>query len=363
MRILFEEHAEKQRVGGIEAATHGLATSLGANGLQVTRRLSKRLDRDLNYPDCVHLHGFWSPSLAGRIVYWRLQGVPCVVTVHGMLEPIAFAHKKIKKQIVWHLYLKRLLNQVSALHATSEREAENLRKLGLKVPISVIPWGVEMPEKNSEVLNFEGRVGQGETGKATFSSIQNPVRAALYVGRICSVKGLVMLVEAWASLRPEGWRMKIVGPDETGHRAELEALVREAGLQAEFEFTGPIKGSALSKAYSAADLFILPSYTENFGMVVAEAMAHGLPVITTEGAPWRILQSNGCGWWVPVSAEGITDALRDAVRKSPEELSCMGERARKVVAEHFTWSTSARRFETLYQWLLGKRDWPSFVGR
>lgn len=148
--------------------------------------------------------------------------------------------------------------------------------------------------------------------------------------------------------------MKVVGPDEAGHRAEVETLVRKAGLAADFEFTGLLQGEALRKIYEEADLFLLPSYTENFGMVVAEALSHGLPVITTHGAPWQVLEREHCGWWVPVSVEGIVTALEDVLSRNPEELAAMGERGKALVEREFSWPQVARRMKDLYAEVAGQ---------
>lgn len=146
--------------------------------------------------------------------------------------------------------------------------------------------------------------------------------------------------------------MRIVGPDEGGHLAEVKALVQRAGLNESCEFPGSAEGGALHWEYRNADLFILPSHTENFGMVVGEAMAHGLPVITTHGAPWQLLETEHCGWWVPVSVEGIAAALEDATRRSPEELAAMGARGRAVVEERFAWDRIAKEMIACYEWVL-----------
>jgi glycosyltransferase involved in cell wall biosynthesis len=373
MNVLYEEHAGPRRAGGIEAATTGLITTLTKEGVVVTRRFADDDHAVAVVPDCVHIHGIWSPKLAMRFLQWRRQGIPCIVTVHGMLEPWALAHKRLKKQVAWHIYQKRLLNRASALHATSERESANLRQLGLKPPIVLIPWGIDMPGAEEKALNFKHEILNGrneEEGNApachSKSKIQNlefspPLRTALFVGRIYPVKGLPLLVDAWAKVRPAGWKMKIVGPDEAGHLAEVEALVRRAGLTEVFEFTGALQGEALRNAYEDANLFILPSYTENFGMVVAEALAHGLPVLTTQGAPWRLLEEERCGWWVPVSVDGIVAALDDSTRKSPEELSAMGGRGKTVVQERFAWDGIARQFLACYQWLLGGGSKPECI--
>jgi glycosyltransferase involved in cell wall biosynthesis len=420
MHVLFEEHAGPQRAGGVEAATTGLITALTKQGVLVTRRFTDAPQTLDFVPDCVHIHGIWSPVLARRFLHWRHLGIPCVVTVHGMLAPWALAHKRLKKWVAWHIYQKRLLSQASAMHATSEREADDLRKLGLNPLVEIIPWGIEVPEVGKpeggdesniehrtsniehrtededlpevgKALNFKHEIlnareqelvnapacnpkpkiadGHANEGCADFhkvressdrvqnskSNIQNPKfsskspRTALFVGRIYPVKGLPMLVEAWAKVRPSGWKMQIVGPDEAGHLAEVEELVRKAGLEADFEFTGPLEGGSLHQAYADADIFILPSHTENFGMVVAEALAHGLPVIATQGSPWSGLLDNACGWWPEISSASIANALRAATSLDPSELRLMGTRGLVWVQNDFSWDKCARLMADLYQ--------------
>ena len=353
--VIFEEHAAPQRAGGIEAATQGLIASLAKVGVVVTRSFTDAEPVTGIVPDCVHIHGIWSPTLARRFIGWRQRGVPCVVTLHGMLEPWALAHKALKKKLAWHLYQKRLLNLASALHATSEREAANLRKLGLTPRIEMIPWGIELPEERNQRSEDDYR-GVPVTVADSQPAIHNPqstihssTRTALFVGRIFPVKGLPMLVEAWAILRPTGWRMRIVGPDEAGHLAEVQDLVRKAGLEADFEFTGPLGGEALQKVYEEADLFILPSYTENFGMVVVEALSHGVPVIASNGTPWKGLLEHGCGWWPEISSDGIEKALQAATSIDPKELRLMGMRGKHWVERDFSWGQIAHRMADVYR--------------
>ena len=362
MKARFEELATSQRAGGIESATGGLVRSLEAQGIQVFRSSESCGSENQDAPDIVHFHGTWSPALARHWWHWHKMGVPCMLTVHGMLEPWALAHKRLKKQVAWSVYQKRILNRCQLLHATSEREASNLRALGLRPPIALIPWGIEMP-----TFERTGDTKQGDVGTAPRATISNPLspishpRTALFVGRLYPVKGLPLLIEAWDRLRPPGWRVQLVGPDEAGHRAELESQISRAGLSDVFEFTGALEGRALQQAYASADLLVMPSHTENFGMAVAEGMSHGLPVITTHGAPWKLLEEERCGWWVPISVDGIAAALADATHRSPAELAAMGARGRQVVAERFAWDGIARQFIDCYQWLLGEREVPDCV--
>lgn len=276
-------------------------------------------------PDLIHDNGIWLPhnhALAGRRTV-RL------VSPRGMLEPWARSHKRLKKALAWGLYQRADLRKAAALHATAEAEAANLERLKLSPPIRVIPNGVDLP-----------------TLRATEKP---PIRTALFLGRIYPVKGLPMLIEAWARVRPEGWRLRIAGPDEADHRAEVERAVRAAGLGAVVDFLGPLAGEAKHAAFEEADLFILPSHSESFGMAVGEALAHGVPVLTTRAAPWPMLEARGCGWWADPEPQAIAAALATATSQDRAALRAMGERGRALIAEQYSWDSVAQAFLALYE--------------
>ena len=170
-----------------------------------------------------------------------------------------------------------------------------------------------------------------------------------------------MLVEAWARVRPAGWKLRIVGPDEGGHRGEVESVARRTGVATSVEFIGELAGLAKEAAYEGADLFILPSYTENFGMVVAEAMAHSLPVVTTTGTPWSLLPERGCGWWVAPTVDCIAQALSTATALNDKTLRTMGMRGREIVSSEFSWRQAAKKMRETYQWVLGGQTKPGCV--
>jgi len=277
--------------------------------------------------DIIHDNGIWLPHNHRLAVLAKRRGIPRVVSTRGMLEPWAIAHKRWKKRVAWLLYQRGDIGSAAALHATAEAEARGLRRLGLPMPVRVVPNGVDLPP---------GPVGVAEHG------------TALFLGRLHPVKGLPLLAEAWRRVSPAGWRLRVVGPDERGHRAELEALVAAAGLSGVWSFEGELAGEAKRAALAAASLLILPTHTENFGMVVAEALAHGVPVITTQGAPWERLRDEGCGWWTGISAEGLAVALTEATRLGADELAAMGERGRRWMAREFSWETVASGVRALY---------------
>jgi glycosyltransferase involved in cell wall biosynthesis len=161
-----------------------------------------------------------------------------------------------------------------------------------------------------------------------------------------------MLVEAWARVRPDGWFLRIAGPDEAGHQKQVERAVSAAGLGEVVSFPGPIQHQMKKSAFFDADLFVLPTHSESFGIVVAEALAHGLPVLTTTGAPWSILPECGCGWWVDATVDGIAEGLRQATILDPETLRSMGAKGRVLVSAKFGWKRIADLMLSTYQAVL-----------
>jgi glycosyltransferase involved in cell wall biosynthesis len=125
--------------------------------------------------------------------------------------------------------------------------------------------------------------------------------------------------------------------------------VREAGLEGDFMFSGPVTGEAKEALYRQADLFVLPSFTENFSMVVAEALSYGIPVITTTGTPWRVLEEEQAGWWVAPRADALAGALRQAIGQTVSERRAMGERGRALAAARYAWPGIGRQMSAFYR--------------
>jgi glycosyltransferase involved in cell wall biosynthesis len=281
----------------------------------------------------LHDNGIWLAHNHRLARLAKTRSVPRIVSTRGMLEPWARNHKRFKKDLAWLAYQKRDLATAAALHATAQAEGGNLVRQAIGPPVEIISNGIDS-------VPSRPRAPVGE------------LKTALFVGRLYPVKGLPMLVEAWSRSRPEGWRLQIAGPDEAGHRAEVEAVIARYSLQDQVSFLGPVAGDAKQAAYFDADLFVLPSHSESFGMAVGEALAHGLPVLTTKAAPWPMLPHRGCGWWVNADVDGLASGLSVATALSRENLFEAGAKGRALITEAFSWSASAKAFLGLYEKVL-----------
>jgi glycosyltransferase involved in cell wall biosynthesis len=304
--------------------------------------------------DLLHQHGIWQAN--SRVTNrWRLKtGRPTVVAPHGSLEPYGLARSVWKKRLALRAWERRNLEHAACLHATASSEADSIRAFGLDKPIAVIPNGIPSTWLSSRGDARRFRAQHGLT---------DDERVALFLSRVHPKKGLVMLLHAIADQRgsSSGWRFMIGGPDELGHTEELRRLSRGLGLEPVVQFIGPVYGRDKRDAFAASEVFLLPTLSENFGIVVAEALASGVPVLTTQGAPWAELESRACGWWVPATPEGITTGLQHALGQNPNSLRQMGERGRALVTERYTWEAVGRDSLLLYDWLLGNGPAPPFV--
>jgi len=334
VEILTEQTPDPQRVdlsdhvGLIEVAGRGYGQALEAR-------------QERSAIPILHQHGIWTAISRSVASFARERSIPYVVSPHGMLEPWALQYHGLRKKVAMTLYQRRNLQDASVLLATSEQEAANLRDLGLKPPIAVLPNGIQ-PVEGSPVDFAQARE-----------------KEVLFLSRIHPKKGLPMLLEAWAELKPQGWKLIIAGNDEGGHQAEVQQLADRLGMADAVDFPGPLYGEAKDRAFRRASFFVLPTYSENFGVVVGEALQYGLPVITTTGTPWKLLAEQDCGWWVEPETAAIRGALAAALGISAAERQVMGERGASLVEMNFRWPGVARELLCVYQWLLeasGKPD-------
>lgn len=287
-------------------------------------------------PDVIHDNGLWLTLNHKVALAAQRHNIPRILSPRGTLDPWAMQYRNWKKRIALALYQRRDLGSVTCFHAASPLEAKNIKAFGLTQATAVIPNGVNIPR---EVASFNT------------NSSQTP-RIALFIGRMHPVKNLPTLLEAWAQVRPDGWRLQLVGASEVGHRQALESLARDLDIYKEVTFSAPIYGSEKDALLRNAQLGFLVSKSENFGIAAAEALAAGLPVIASRAVPWQCLQDDDLGWWVEGDVSGIAGAIREACNLSPQELQQKGLRARAYAEAEFGWESIAEKFTEQYQQMI-----------
>jgi glycosyltransferase involved in cell wall biosynthesis len=311
--------------------------------------------------DVLHSHEIWTQPNHAAVVVARELGLPLVISPHGMLEPWAWRHHAWKKRPAWWLWQRRDLNSAAVLHATAPQEVDALRGLGLRNPIALIPNGVDLPKDAGPKPVNGSRMTSIPCLQAAAEGLASRKRNALFISRIHPKKGLLNLVAAWSQIRPAGWSMVVSGPDECEHTEQVKQAVVAAGLSEEFDFIPPAYGPAKEELYANADLFVLPTFSENFGIVIAEALAAGVPVITTKGTPWEELRARQCGWWIDIGVEPLAAALREAVSLSDQQRREMGRKGRCLVEERYAWPQIGREMKAVYKWLTGSGPRPPCI--
>lgn len=368
MKTLLSIWSLASENGGPTRSTIGLAKALSATGADVVllSHASKSVDENVisglrksgvvycegrgydfgmalkdsrevlnsEHPDLVHIQGMWKMSTHAMNVAASEAGIPIVISPHGMLAPWALRVKRWKKLLGMILYQKGDLKRAAAYQVMCEEEASHVRKFGLTAPIIVAPIGVDVPE-------FVDAGGKSPT----------ECKTALFLSRLHPGKGLLLLAEAWARLKPKGWRMLVVGPDEKGHKAQVEERLAQLGISEQWEFYGEVDDLKKWDLYRAADLFIHPSASENFCLSIAEALSSGLLVITTKGCPWSEIDGK-CGWWIERNVDTLVGALSEAMSMSDAQRVAMGMIGRQLIQEKYSWLAVANKMMAGYESVL-----------
>jgi len=269
--------------------------------------------------DAIVIHGLWRYTSAGVWRGLRGLGVPYYIFPHGMLDPyFKHAHpwKHLQKSLCWRMVERRVLRDARAVLFTCEEERRRAR---LTFPSyvcheRVVGLGIARPTDDA--------VAQKQAFLAAYPQLAG-TQTVLFLGRIHPKKGCDLLIRAFARViaHDPSLRLVMAGPDECGWQAELQQLAQQLGISARIVWTGPLYGALKWGAMRAAEVFALPSHTENFGITVAEAMACGLPVlISKEVNIWREIESDGAGLVAADDLEGTGTllerwlAMRDAGR-------------------------------------------------
>ncbi len=287
--------------------------------------------------DVIHYHSLWLRPLHYAATASRRSGTPLVIAPRGMMSPWAWQHHRWKKILADKLLHPGALRDAAGWQATSVAEADDIRRLGFTQPVCVSPNGVVLPDPAAleSARHFWLARCPALAGR----------RVALFYSRFHAKKRVLELISLWASLAPRDWVLLVVGiPEQYGVDA-LRAHARQCGAGVEIH-----DGTDTPPPYAVAELYLLPTHSENFGLTLAEAMAAGLPVVTTDGAPWHDLENNHAGRCVPWAQ--FTPALRALLAESPEALRARGNVGREWMRRDFSWSAAAALLRAFYQQLL-----------
>ncbi len=272
MKVRFVTPPKAKQAGGIENAVEGLREALAGQGIKVLQ------GGDAGDEDAVHhFHGLWDLSHSRLAAQLRKEGRPYVVSPHGMLEPWAFRHRRWKKLPYFWLIERKFLAGARALFVTSQMEANHLGRILRHPRVEILPLGC--------------RDRRGPDFNRARKSLGWPADEyrMLFLSRLDVKKGLDLLLEAMAASDQawSGWRLVVVGDGESEYVNSLKAMAAAASARLPpIEWLGPIWGAARWPYLQAADLFCLPTHSENFGIAVLEALHVGTPVLTTDQTPW-----------------------------------------------------------------------------
>jgi glycosyltransferase involved in cell wall biosynthesis len=285
----------------------------------------------------------WDQSTAIAAKTARATGTPYVVSAHGMLEPWALANKRWKKLLYSHLVERSNVARASCLHALTHAEASHYLRFGAQSPIAVIPNGVDIPHLKNPHL-FLGRYPQLQ-GKRTI----------LFLARLHPKKGLDLLIGAWSSIAhdyPDA-RLVVAGPDSEDTQQRLEQSLINEGVRDSVLFTGMLQSAMKWSALTAAECFVLPSFSEGLSVSVLEALGMGLPVIITEPCNMPEVRNACAGWVIQPNQKELVGALRGMLDQSPMENLQVGCRGAALIESRFTWPHVAKQMSDIYQWIQG----------
>lgn len=278
--------------------------------------------------DVVHGHGFYTGVnwALGRAA--RRNGRPLVYHPHGMLEPWILSRSRGKKAVARRLFENANFAHAGLWRALTDREAGQVRSLGIEAPVVVAPNGVDTAAFDTEP-----------------PAIAKDRKMMLFLGRIHPKKGLPLLLSAWAHAPRfhAAWEIVIAGPDEEGHRAKLETQIAADGIRDSVRFVGVVGGTDKLAWLQAADLFVLPSHSEGFSVAILESLASRKPVLATHACNFPEIESSGAGWLCDAESHSLARALDAALSAGDAERNQRGLAGRALVERDYTWSAIARK--------------------
>lgn len=306
---------------------------------EARRWLRRRLGEPDTRPEIVHVHCVFSHITALAMQFARQNRVPYVLSPHGALDSSCYQQGSARlKRLFTRVCLQHDVAHATLLHATSDNEARSLASWAPAEKISVVPLGVSIPEFDREAA--------AESLRQKFPQLRGR-RAILFLSRVAPIKRPELLVQALPLLKHEFPDLVlVVAGQDAGAMHALTSAVEQHGLADRVVFTGFLQGADKRAAFAQATVFALPSSHENFGVAVAEALAHGTPVVvTSEVASHVYVDASRAGRTVAGAPQALADGIRAVLHDDP---AATGRRGREYVARHLGWPAIVRRFDEMY---------------
>ena len=295
--------------------------------------------------DVIHHHSIWLRTLHYAHTAARRSEAAFVLSARGMMDPWAWRHHSKRKAFARSVIHPGAFEAVDGWHATSQGELEALRALGFRQPICVVPNGVSAPSAEE--------VAAARAYWSAIVPVSDEGRIALFYSRFHQKKRLLELIDEWLEHVPDNWTLLVVGIPEDYTPRMIEDYVLRAGKRGRVR---AFDGADRPAPYAVTSLFVLPSHGENFGLSIAEALAHGVPALVTDTTPWSALNSTGAGWCVPWADFGAS--LRAATSEGADSLKRRGAIAREWVLREYDWGRSAQLLSQFYADLRGRVGGP-----
>jgi len=297
--------------------------------------LLRRLPSAIAWADVVHLTAVYSFPTFPALALANVIGRPVVWSPRGSLQRWR-GSTNLRAKSVWERMCTLVASRSVTLHVTSAEEAEESASRIRGCSTAIIPNGVEIPPAVTH-----------EPGRGEFRMV--------YLGRLHQKKGLENLFDACSALLQQApglnWTLNVAGAGEPEYTESLRQHIHRLRVQDRITLAGEVVGAQKTQFFAAADLLVMPSHTENFGMVVVEALAHGVPALASTGSPWQRLETVGCGFWVPNDAATLT---RTILRACESPLRDMGQTGREWMLRDFSWNGRAAEILELYRKVTGR---------
>lgn len=294
-----------------------------------------------NY-DVIHSHGMWSGLSRQTAKAAAIQGIPLIISPHGMVSPGALAISRMKKRLARPLLENPHFRQAAAVHALTQDELLEIRDFGISNPVAIIPNGVGIPDIP-------------ET-----RSPRSP-KVLLFLSRLHPKKGLDRFLRSWAKARPVDWTLKIAGPGDPPYVETLKETVRNLDLSGSVTIEGPCYGDRKDAAFREADAFVLPSKSEGLPVAVLEAWSYRLPILMTRECNLPEGFEAKAASLLSLDPEEQARNLAAFLGQPQEALDTMGRHGRELVASRFAWQKIGRKYEALYAWASAPDTQPDFL--